>query len=186
MIDGDIIEIPLSKRKLAKLLIFSVLFLIAGFWLATTDRQVNNVVFDNPIIKGVGAYGSIVMGFLGIYFFTKKLFDKRPGLILNEKGIYDNTSAFSFGLIPWSDICEISAASIQASIASKQHFITIKLVDPGKYIARERNFFKKKLLQANAKYYGSPIHISANGIKADHNDLLIVVKDYFQKHRPSI
>ncbi|MBS1601619.1 MAG: hypothetical protein JST42_03040 [Bacteroidetes bacterium] len=186
MIEGDKIEIPLSKGKLTKLLFFSVLFLFAGFWIAITDPQVSNAAFNNPIIKGVGAYGSIIMGLFGTYFFTKKLFDNRPGLILDEQGIYDNTSAFKFGLIPWSDICEISAASIQASIASKQHFITLKLVDPQKYIAREKNFFKKKLLQANAKSYGSPIHISTNGIKADHSELLIIVKDYFQKYRPSI
>lgn len=179
----DRIEIPFSKVKLKKLLAFSILFMLIGCWLAFADPQIDNAAFNNPIVKGVAAYGSIIMGLFGTYFFTKKLFDKQPGLILDEQGIFDNTSAFRFGLIPWSDISEIYASSIQASLASKQHFIALRLVDPEKYILKEKNPIKKKLLQANARSLGSPIHISANGINIDHNELLIITKNYFEKYR---
>jgi len=183
MTDNNRIEISLSKAKLTKLLIFSVLFLLGGLWMIISNPQTSNPVFNNPVLKTIAFYGSTIMGLFGIYFFTKKLFDKEPGLILSEQGICDNTSTFKFGLIPWSDISEIYEKTIQASIASKQYFITIQLINPDKYISRETNFLKRKLLIANSKSYGSPIHISTNGLKTNHKDLLKLVNEYFEKYK---
>ena len=148
-----------------------------------SNPQTSNPIFNNPIVKAIGSYGSTIMGLLGIYFFTKKLFDKNPGLTLNEQGIYDNTSAFKFGLIPWSDISEIYEKTVQASMASKQYFVTIGLTNPDKYISRETNTLKRKLLQANSKSYGSPIHISTNGLMTNHKDLLKLINEYFEKYK---
>jgi hypothetical protein len=183
MTENNRIEIHLSKAKLLKLLLFSVLFLIAGIWMVTADPQTSNPLFNNPFVKGLASYGATIMGALGIYFFTKKLFQAEPGFVLSEEGIYDNTSAFKFGLIPWSDISSIYEGSVQASIASKQYFVTVGLEDPEKYIAREPNSIKRKLLLANAKGYGSPVHISTNGLKVDHKELLELVQEYFEKYK---
>jgi hypothetical protein len=183
MTENATIEIPLSKTKLGKLLLFSVLFLIAGLWMIISNPYTSNPMFNSPVVKGLASWGSTIMGGLGIYFFTKKLLQRTPGLVLSEEGIYDNTSAFRFGLIPWSDISEIYTGSIQASIASKQYFLTVGLEDPDKYIARETNILKKKLLVANTKGYGSPVHISTNGLMVDHNDLLELAREYFEKYK---
>lgn len=183
MTENNKIEISLSKSKLTKLLIFSVLFLMVGLWMIITNPQTSNPVFNNIILKTLAFYGSTLVGLFGIYFFTKKLFDKKPGIVISEQGIYDNTSAFKFGLIPWSDISEIYDSSIQASIASKQYFVTIGLIDPDKYITRETNVVKRKLLAINAKSYGSPIHISTNGLMTNHKDLLKLVLEYFEKYK---
>jgi hypothetical protein len=177
------IEIPLSKSKLTKLLAFSIIFLIGGLWMIIANPQISNPVFNDPIIKTVGGYGSAIMGFLGIYFFAKKLFDKKPGLVIDENGIYDNTSIFNFGLIPWTDISKIYERTVQTSFASKQRFVTIGLADPDKYISRETNLLKRKILAANAKNYGSPIHISTNGLKTNNNDLLKLLNEYFEKYK---
>ncbi len=177
------IEIALSKGKLAKLLIFSVLFLIAGLVMITTNPQISNPVFNSPVVKALASYGSTIMGLLGIYFFSKKLFDKKPALVISEHGIYDNTSIFKFGLIPWSDIADIYEESLQASIASKQYFVTIGLVHPDKYISKETNTLKRKLLVANFRNYGSPIHISTNALDTNHEELLKLVTGYFDKYK---
>ncbi|MBS4044304.1 MAG: hypothetical protein KGZ59_10850, partial [Chitinophagaceae bacterium] len=89
MTDNNRIEISLSKAKLTKLLIFSVLFLLGGLWMIISNPQTSNPVFNNPVLKTIAFYGSTIMGLFGIYFFTKKLFDKEPGLILSEQGICD-------------------------------------------------------------------------------------------------
>jgi hypothetical protein len=183
MIKNNKIEIELSKSKLTKLLIFSILFLFAGLWMITTNPQTSNPVFNNSILKAIASYGSTIMGLFGIYFFIRKLFDKKPGLIIDENGIYDNTSAFNFGLIPWSDISQIYERTVQASIASKQRFATVGLINPDKYISRETNPIKRKMLAVNAKSYGSPIHISTNGLKINHNDLLKILNEEFAKHK---
>ncbi|HEX8315276.1 MAG TPA: STM3941 family protein, partial [Flavisolibacter sp.] len=117
------------------------------------------------------------------YFFTKKLFDKKPGLVINEEGIYDNTSAFNFGLIPWTDISQVYERTVQASIASKQRFVTIGLVNPDEYISKETNILRRKLLAANAKNYDSPIHISTNGLETNHTELFKLVNEYFKKYK---
>lgn len=183
MTANEKIEIPLSKSKLAKLLVISILFLVIGLWIIIKDPQVGNPVFNNPILKIFASYGATLMGLLGVYFFTKKLFDKKPGLVLSEQGIYDNAGAFKFGLIPWSDISEIHERSVEVSLTSKQYFVTIKLVDPDKYISRETNVLKRKLLVANSKSHGSPVNISTNGLKTNHKELLKLVNAYFEKYK---
>ena len=183
MTENNRIEIALSKSKLTKLLTFSILFLLGGIWMILSNPHTNNALFDNPIVKAIAGYGSVLMGILGIYFFTKKLLDKKPGLVLSEQGIYDNTSAFKFGLIPWSDITGVHEKSIQASISSKQYFVTIVLVNPNEYISGEPNFLKRKLLAANYKTYGSPVHISTNGLMTNHEDLLKLISEYFEKYK---
>lgn len=183
MTNNNSTEIPFSRTKLIKLLFFSALFLIGGLWIIITNPQTSNPIFNNSVVKTLASYGSTIMGLFGIYFFSKKLFDKKPGLILNEEGIYGNTSAFRFGLIPWSDISQISERIVQASIASKQHFVTIGLLNPETYISKEGNILKKKLLQANTKSYGSPIHISTNGLKTNHKELLSLVNSYFEEYK---
>lgn len=183
MTEGKKIEIALSKLKLTKLLIFSILFLCGGLWMIVSDPQTSNPVLNNQFIKAIASYGSTIMGLLGVYFFSRKLFDDKPGLVIDENGIYDNTSAFNFGFIPWSDISQIYERTVQASIASKQHFITIGLLNPDKYISREKNSLKRKLLSANANSYGSPIHISTNGLKTNHHELLQVLTEEFIKHK---
>lgn len=183
MTESKKIEIPQSKTKLTKLLLFSILFLIGGLWITIANPQTDNLIFNNPVIKAIGGYGGTIMGVLGVYFFTKKLFDKKPGLILSDKGIYDNTTAFNFGLIPWTDISGIIDRTVKVSTFSKQHFVTIMLNDPDKYISQATNPLKRKLLKANSKNSGSPIHISANVLKTNHNDLLKLACEYFDKYK---
>jgi hypothetical protein len=184
MSENNRIEIALSKAKLTKLLFFSIIFLGVGLWMIVSNPATSNPVFNNLVVKAIAAYGGVVMGVLGVYFFGKKLFDTKPGLVIDENGIYDNTSAFTFGLIPWRDVSKIYERTVQASVASKQRFVTIGLVDPEKYIAREKNGLKRKLLAANSKSHGSPIHISTNGLKTSHAELLKILTEEFDKHKP--
>ena len=177
------IEIALSKSKLTKLLVFSILFLFAGLWIMTANPQTGNLVFNNPFVKAIAADGGVLMGLLGIYFFGRKLWDNKPGFVIDEAGIYDNTSAFNFGFIPRSDISGLDESTVHASIASRQHFVTIKLVDPTKYIVREKNALKRKLLSVNANSYGSPVHISTNGLTISHDQLVQLLTTEFAKYK---
>jgi hypothetical protein len=177
------IEIPLSKAKLAKLLIFSILFLIVGLWMIITQPETSNPVFNNVFVKALAAYGGTLMGLLGIYFFTKKLFDKRPGIILDSQGITDNSGALSRGLIPWENIDVIFEKTIQASFASKERFITIGLKNPEQYIANETNPVKRKLMSLNSNNHNSPVNISTNGLKIRHGDLLQLMQERLHKYK---
>jgi hypothetical protein len=180
MAQENSIEIAHSKSKLTKILLFSLLFVAAGLWMIITNPQSGNAFFNNPVIKGLASYGGLVMGLLGIYFATRKLLDKSPGLVIDQMGIYDNSSAFKFGLIPWADITGIYAQEVQAGM-SKQYFVTITLADPDRYIQKETNPLKRKMLALNAGSYGSPVHISTNGLQIDHARLMDLLQQAHAK-----
>jgi len=184
MVETNNIEIALSKGKLAKLLVFSIIFLGAGLWIAITQPHVGNPVFDNAFVKNIAAYAGIVMGALGIYFFIKKLFDKRPGVIINEQGITDNSGAFSLGFIAWDDIAEVGELKVQASMASKQKFVCIKLKSAEPYIARETSNIKRSILALNLK--NLRVNISTNGLNIKHESLLALVQDAYNKYKAPV
>lgn len=185
MNESNRIEIELSKTKLIKLLVFSVLFLGIGLWMIIANPQIKNPIFGNIIVKTIASYGSTIMGIFGLYYFSKKLFDKEPGIIISEEGIYDNSSIYKFGLIPWSEITGVYEKIVQVANAT-QYFITFELVNPQKYIENETNPLKRKLIEVNAKNYGSPIHISTNGLKTNHQELFNLIKEYYEKYSNSI
>lgn len=178
-------EIFISKGKMTKLLVYCVLFVISGLWIVIYNPQVSNSLINNTYFKTVIGLAFILLGGLGIYFFIKKMFDKNPGIIFSEEGIIDNTTVNKFGLIPWEDISEIYEKTVQVSIASKQRFVTIRLLNPEKYISRETNVLKRKVLEGNSKHYGSPIQFSANGLKIDHKELLELSIAYLRKYKGS-
>ena len=59
----------------------------------------------------------------------------------------------------------------------------IDLKDPEQYIQNETNPVKRKLLSMNAKGYGSPVHISTNGLIIKHEALLQLMKEKFEAYK---
>ena len=55
------------------------------------------------ILKAILFIGIIFFGYGSIYFL-KRMKTKKEMLIVNSKGITDNTSAISLGFIPWENI----------------------------------------------------------------------------------
>src|SRR5690606_50295 len=106
------VEIPLSKKKMYLMLIGSIVFVLIGVWIILAQPMVRNVFFNNPIVKNVS-------GILAILFFgavaislSRKVQDNTPGLIVNEDGILDNSSAISAGFISWAEIINIEVFNI--------------------------------------------------------------------------
>lgn len=179
------IEIPLSRKKLIRLFVFGLAFLAMGTWMVVTDPQTSNSLFNNPVVKAFAGYGSLLLGIFGIYFSAKKLFSKLPGLVVDADGIHDHSSAFQFGLIPWSDITDIGEYTMQVGLASRQQFIIIAVKDPQKYIDHSSSLIKRKILETNARQYGSPIHISTQSLKTDHASLLQTLAGFFERYHAS-
>ena len=164
------IEIPLSKSKLIKNLLGSIVFVVAGLWLLIFQPSVSNSVFNSPLVKYGGGILAVLFGALGIIYFSKKLTDKKPGLIIDEKGVVDNASAVAAGFIPWSDIDHIETAKVM-----KQEFLMLIVKNPGDYLSKQKNMLKRKSMEMNLKHYGSPITISTHGLKYDMDQLKIIM-----------
>ena len=160
------IEIPLSKRKVIIALIGSGLFVIVGCLGAMKPEVFVSPIFRNPeVIRIIGIVGIIFFG-LCLVFITRKLFDKKPGLIIDEYGITDNTNATSIGLIEWNDIIRVEKKQVMST-----KFLILHTNNPEKYIQRAKNFISKRAVEMNSKTYGSPISITSNSLKINFEDL---------------
>jgi hypothetical protein len=141
--------------------------------------QVNNSFFDNPAIKNTFAIILILFfGPIGMYFLIKKLNDKRPGLIINETGIYDGLSGVAAGQVLWGDIIEVKITSV-----FNEKFLLLIVKNPEDYIRRETNMVKRKVMQINHNRNGSPITIPASLIDFKLTDLKITIENRLNKFK---
>lgn len=77
----------------------------------------------------------------------------------------------SAGLIEWDDIVELQIENVV-----NQKFIMVIVSNPEKYINRQKSSLKKMAMGRNYKSYGSPISISANGLKTNFEELYRLIE----------
>ncbi|MGJ1285084.1 STM3941 family protein [Sphingobacterium spiritivorum] len=160
------VVIALSKRKGTISFVFSFLFFIVGGWAILYPEQLVSHLFRNPDFIRIIGFSAIVFFGGACFFIGRKLFDNKPGLIIDENGITDNTNATSVGLIEWTDITGIEIAQVMSN-----KFLIIHISTPEKYLSRAKNMFAKKSMQMNNKTYGSPISIISQSLKIDFKEL---------------
>jgi hypothetical protein len=174
--------IALGKAKVAMLIFFSCAFVAAGAWMLSFDAadirsdRSFGIFFNEPLIAhGFGLAAIVFFALCGLYGL-KKMFDKKPGLILNESGIVDNASGVAAGFVPWSEVLGIAVYEIH-----KQKMLIVGVKDPQKYIARG-GVLKRMLNRANHNMSGSPITISAAALGIEFPELLALFERYLQKY----
>lgn len=169
--------IALSKIKILLLTIGAVVFVLLGVWFLSLDAQTieSQRKFNSPtLVYGIGVVSIVFFGLCGLVGI-KKFFDNSPGLIISSKGIQDNSSGVSAGLIPWEEVVGIGEYQIQ-----KQKFISIQVKDPEKY-ANNGNALKRMANRANIKMCGTPVNISANSLKISYDELLETITEYYHR-----
>jgi hypothetical protein len=171
------IEIPLNKTRLVLTFFGSLVYIVCGLWVIILNSKYT-------LLSGAINVIMLVLGSIAILFFVAiaitvlhKLFDKKPGLTINQQGILDNSSGISVGLIPWAEIKEVKIARVIS-----QKFMMLITTDPKKYIDKEPNPLKKFFMKMNHKMFGSPISISANMLSTNFNALEKLVREKMQAH----
>lgn len=172
------IEIELSKKKLLLMLIGSLAFVAIGLWFIISPPISSNSFKTNPIILAVSGYASILFFGVCAIFLFKKLADNKLGLIIDQKGITDNSSGVSAGEILWCDIEDISVIKIHS-----QNIIMMQIKNPQDYIDRQTSPFKRRLMQMNYKMYGSPVSLTSNGLKISFDELLSILKGKLMEYQ---
>ena len=164
---NNTVEIPLSKKKITLIFIGSLVFVALGVWFVMKPGTFSNdgPLRNSTLVTVVGIAAILFFGLCAVYAL-RKLPGNKPGLIVDESGIIDNSGAVSAGLILWTDINSLSVITVQ-----KQKFILLHVKNPMDYIGRQRGAFKRKMMKLNFKMYGSPLTISANGLKITFNEL---------------
>ncbi|MDN4013388.1 STM3941 family protein [Chryseobacterium gambrini] len=171
------IEIKGSKTKIMLLLSASLIFILIGIFLAVDPNKFASVIFKNEIfIRIVGILTIIFFGFCSIILIKSSLVQKF-NLIINEKGIIDNSSYTSVGMIFWKDITSIKSINIMST-----KFLIINVKDPSKYLNSQRGT-KKKLLERTCKIYGTPISISSNTLVYNFDELEKIISKFHNKYK---
>lgn len=170
----ECIEINLSKFKISLMLIAGITFTVLGF-LILFDYQLTKFNEGHSLfIRLIGLLCILFFG-IGSFYIARKIFDTKPGLIINDNGIVDNSSAMSVGLIKWDDIIGIEKYEI-----SSNKFLLILVNNPQYYIDKSENIIVKKSLTWNNENYGSPISIIAHSLKININDLEDIIVERFE------
>ena len=182
MDSNDETVIELSKTKLLMLILGSCAFVAAGVWLLSLDpeavraRSAFRFFFNDPwVARGLGLAAVVFFGICGV-FGAKKIFDEKPGLVLNSSGLVDNASPAAAGFIPWSEVLGLGVLEIQ-----KQKTLVVAVRDPEKYIDRG-GALKRALNRANHKLTGSPVAISSVALKIDFSELVSLFNRYHRKY----
>lgn len=153
----------------------SIGFVAAGIWFLLNPPKINNALFGNPtFILVISIAATLFFGLIAVYII-RKLPDNKPGLIIDQLGITDNSGGLSAGQILWTDIENISVFEI-----NRQKLILLQVRNPEDYINRQSSAFKRKLMQINFNSYGSPVSISANSLQIGFNELLSILTDQFK------
>lgn len=169
------IEIPLSKTKLFFTVCGAMLFVVLGFYIIL--RMAHSQDKFNPLIlQAIGFVSVVFFGAIAI-FGSKKLFTASAGVVIDEKGIIDNSSGVSIGLIEWKDIKGITTTNIMSN-----HFLLIHVSNPEKYLARA-NKAKAKIMTANMKMVGTPISISPNTLQCNVAELEQTITTAFENYK---
>ena len=166
------IIISLSKGKLLLSILGAFAFVAIGFWFVLDPPSRTGSSMESVLILVLGLASILFFGAIGLVVI-RKLFDQRPGLIINEQGLMDNSGGLSAGLILWQDIENFQVLQIQ-----RQRLILILVNNPQDYIDRQSNSWKRKLMAINYRQYGTPISISSNGLKISFDELLEILKHH--------
>lgn len=165
--------LPLSKKKSIPYFLGSLLFSILGALMILTPQYFTHST-DITFTKVIG-YGCLVFFGLGVALFAIKIFNKKPGLILNKDGITDQTSAIGIGIIQWTDI-----KSIYLEKVSEQSFIMIEVKNPQQYLQKQKNPIARRAMEINMQLYKTPLHINVSLLTINATDLLDKMLAHFK------
>jgi len=162
------ITVELSKIKIILLTIGSLGFVLAGIWLWSLGES--QIRIDTIMAKIIGTSSIIFFGMIAVYGLLK-IFDRKPGLLISQEGIFNNSDAISGFIIRWSDITELSITK-----SKNTRFLLIFVSNPDEYIEK-MNPFKKYWMRASNKMYGTPLSISSSSLQCNLEELVILINE---------
>lgn len=114
----------------------------------------SSFIANKIVFTLIGSFLVLFFGFV-ISKILPKLFDKKPALLINELGIFDNSNVMSVGQIFWSDIKEIKMLQ---GVDNKLIKVIVK--NPLEYIEKVKPTLNRSTLNDFYLKYETPIIIS--------------------------
>lgn len=177
MINGDTMKDEFIicesiKRNILYSLLSLIMVILCIFGIIVYFENINLIL---QIIMKIALFiGIFFFGYACIYFI-KKIKDNKEMLIINNKGITDNTTAISFGFIPWKDIEDVYIDGVLGN-----EFIELKVRNEEKYLYNLAPL-KKVLVNINKKMGHQIVCITLNRTKYSLNYVLEKINEYRKK-----
>ncbi len=170
-----IIEVPINKSKAIKRFVLFILLLLL-FALMSTQPHFFVKSGELGFVKAVGYIGTFVSIVL-VAFVAQKVFNKKPGLIIDNEGVVDNSLGVMFSKVRWADVTEMKHLE-----SNGQHFIALVIKNSQQYIAAEPNPIKRKMLELNYSTIKTPVNIAAGRLKMDFEELYARMDSEWEKN----
>ena len=151
--------IKFNKVRIIILLLMALLFVIASIFIISYPIKTPSLLKYLAGILGILFFGAVFITMI------LKLARNKPAIIVDDKGLTDNASGVSAGLIEWSDILGIEITSV-----TNQLFISIYVRDPEKYM-QNTGLFKKWMMKMNQSIQGTNINIPKTTLGDDFDEL---------------
>lgn len=142
------------------------------------------LVLASAVIATQGPPLAIVIGVVGLVTFlgfgvTWVVLSRRkgPGLVVDDEGFDDRSSAVAVGRVPWSDVRGLSEWT-----ASGSSSVVVHVADPDVYLVR-LPWLARRLARVNVAMAGSPVTIASTGLDIDHERLFALLQEGLERHR---
>lgn len=171
------ISIPLHKGKLLRWFLMSGLFMVLGLWLA---QKASSFEGSTAARAWFVAISCMLFAGAGMVVLGSKLFDKRPGLVLNDEGIH-RLGVFAFQpVIPWKRITHCSITNVKGTKILLVH------VDNVEEVLARMNPVSRAMQRLVLGQYGTPHSLTSNTLECDLADLKRTIENGAEAHtRPS-
>jgi hypothetical protein len=170
--ENELIIYP-NKKNLIKFVIFSVVYIIFGLFIAI-NYNYKSLEFDFFLVF-IASYLGVPFFILSLIFSLDRLIWPKPIIIINNEGIYNKASWVGVGLIKWEEI-----ERIFLSYFLRQRFIGIVPKDLN-CIFNRIGKIKKFILKINKAGINAPMIISEGGLDCSIEELLKYIEKYMKK-----
>ena len=155
------IIIPTSRRFILLGFFGSVLFVVIGIFMMNSEPSRK---YSSTYLQTWGLIGTSFFGLTGLYCL-KKLFDNKPGLIIDENGLWNNSSIISNHTIKWNELSGVGLTKI-----GKEKILFLYFKDDKSFMMKF-TLIERFLMRLNLSLYNSPIGISTRSLKYDIDKL---------------
>ncbi|TRX65903.1 STM3941 family protein [Carboxylicivirga sp. M1479] len=170
-------EIALMRKNVIIALLGFSYFLWSGIdFIEAAQAFKAKGTMPNPIGLYICGAALILMCLPIIVRLFLMLYKGKPGLIINEEGIIDNSGIMAAGKIKWSAIKKIKAND-------ESNMIVLKMDKPKAFIRQNSNPFLHLCFVIKWLIYGSPVAINVTALQQDITDMVNLLMDKMELYR---
>lgn len=148
MLHNEEIIVYASKKRLWLLMFIALIFVVVGILLAVAGMSEKEYT-----IIIVSVLCLVVFGFCLIYLINK-LLSHEPSLIINDEGIFDNSTYVAGGQMLWTEISAFTTYKYNGQL-----LIGIEFYDSELFLSNQ-TWFKRALMKLNQNMGLPPVNIS--------------------------